>query len=107
MVKKAGVEKERARIQAIEDMAMKGHETLIAAAKFDTGITAEALAVQIIKAEKAKAGQFLADRAADADEIGDAANPGANEGNDLVAAEKRKQGKICQLSGKCFPWPEN
>ena len=54
MVKKAGVEKERARIQAIEDMAMKGHETLIAAAKFDTGITAEALAVQIIKAEKGK-----------------------------------------------------
>ena len=52
-------------------MAMKGHETLIAAAKFDTGITAEALAVQIIKAEKAKAkaGQFLADRAADADEM--------------------------------------
>lgn len=99
---KAGVEKERARIQAIEDMAMKGHETMIAAAKFDTGITAEALAVQIIKAEKAKAGQFLADRAADADEIGDAANPGANEGNDPDAAENEKKEKFVNLVANAF-----
>ena len=107
MVKKAGVEKERARIQAIEDMAMKGHETLIAAAKFDTGITAEALAVQIIKAEKAKAGQFLADRAADADEIGDAANPGANEGNDLVAAENENKEKFVNLVANAFRGQKN
>lgn len=77
----AGVNKERERIQAIEDMAMKGHETLIAKAKFETGVSAEALAVQIVKAEKAKADTFLSNRKADADEIKDGADSSdSNEG---------------------------
>ena len=76
----AGLEKERARIKAIEEMAMKGHEALITKAKFETGITAEAMAMEIIKAEKAKGGKFLNDRAADAAEIGDASDSGANDG---------------------------
>ena len=82
----AGADKERARIKAIEDMAMKGHETLIAKAKFETGVSAEALAVQIVKAEKAKADTFLSNRKADADEIKDGADSSdANKGRETSA----------------------
>lgn len=77
----AGVNQERARIKAIEEMAMKGHEQLITQAKFDTGISAESLAVQIVKAEKEKSARFLNDRQADANEIApEAAQSDANQG---------------------------
>lgn len=56
---KAGVDKERARIQAIEDMAMPGHDEMVNNAKFDSGITAEQLAVDIIKAEKQRGQNYL------------------------------------------------
>lgn len=91
----AGVEKERARIKAIEEMAMKGHEKLTAAAKFDTGVTAEAFAMEVIKAEKAKGSKFLAQRQEDADQIDDdAADAGANDGledEETVQAKKDKE----------------
>lgn len=60
-----GIAQERARIQAIEEVAVAGHEDLVAQAKFETGVTAEALAVAILKAEKVKAQKSLADRAQD------------------------------------------
>ena len=58
-----GVAQERARIQSIEEVAVTGHEDLVNEAKFETGITAEALAVMILKAEKVKAQKSLSDRA--------------------------------------------
>ncbi len=58
-----GIAQERARIQAIEEIAVVGHADLVQAAKFETGMTAEALAVAILKAEKVKAQKSLADRA--------------------------------------------
>lgn len=48
-----GANSERARIQAIEEMAMPGHEELVNRAKFENAISPEALAVELIKAEKA------------------------------------------------------
>lgn len=51
---KAGVMQENKRIKAIEEMALTGHEALVAKAKYETGMTAEQLAVEMIKAEKAK-----------------------------------------------------
>jgi ATP-dependent Clp protease, protease subunit len=47
-----GVTAERGRIQAIEDLALPGNEELINKAKFETGVSAEAVAMEIIKAEK-------------------------------------------------------
>lgn len=63
-----GIAQERARIQAIEEIAVVGHEDLVNAAKFDTGVTAEALAVAILKAEKVKAQKSLADRAQESEQ---------------------------------------
>lgn len=54
-----GVSNERARIKEIEDLAMPGNENLVNKAKFETGITAEKLAVEIIKAEKNKGQDYL------------------------------------------------
>lgn len=65
----AGQEQERARIQAIDEMVLPGQEALAAKAKFETGITAEAFAMELIKAEKAVKEKFLADRKSDADPV--------------------------------------
>lgn len=64
-----GAAKERARIQSIEEIAMAGHEQLVNAAKFDGITTAEMLAVQMVKAEKARAITRLANLALDAKDI--------------------------------------
>lgn len=57
------VEAERARIAAIDEVAIAGHDDLVAAAKAE-GTSADALATQILKAEKASGSRYLADRAA-------------------------------------------
>lgn len=64
-----GVEAERARIQAIEDMVIPGHEALATAAKFETGISAEAFAIELVKAEKATKDDFLNKRKRDASTV--------------------------------------
>lgn len=51
---KEGIEKERKRIQAIEEMALSGYDEIMKKAKFESGITAEQMAVEMIKAEKSK-----------------------------------------------------
>lgn len=66
---KAGVDQERDRIKAIEDMAMPGHDEMVNKAKFDSGISAEALAVEIVKAEKQRGQKFLTQRENDADDL--------------------------------------
>lgn len=77
--KSAGVQAERARIKAIEDMAMAGHEDLVNKAKFETGMTAEAVAVELIKAEKSKKDQYLNNRQADANDIPNDVHASAGE----------------------------
>ena len=67
----AGMTQERNRIKAIEDMALAGHEALVAKAKFDTGMTAEQLAVEMIKAEKTKTATIATNREKDAAELKD------------------------------------
>lgn len=66
---KAGMTQERNRIKAIEEMALTGHEALVAKAKFETGMTAEQLAVEMIKAEKQKKATMAQQRTADAEEL--------------------------------------
>lgn len=62
--RKEGADAERARIAGIEEVAVDGHEALVAAAKADGKTTPEALAMQILKAEKAAGTTHLATRAA-------------------------------------------
>lgn len=83
-----GVTKERARIQAIEEIAIAGHEDLVKVAKFDNAITAEQLAVNILKADKARNAAMLKNRNADAEEL-KGITPDANEG--LSANEEANQ----------------
>ncbi len=89
--KAEGIKAERARIAAIEDIALPGHEAEVKAAKFDTGLTAEALALAIIKAENQKRASFLADRTQDAADVGsvEPSEPEAKED-----AEKAKEAAI-------------
>ena len=64
-----GAQNERARVKAIEEIAVAGHEELVAKAKFDEPITAEQLAVAILKADKAKNAAALAARTADGEAV--------------------------------------
>lgn len=85
-----GAEQERERIQAIEDIAVVGHEDLVTAAKFDGKTTAEALAVQILKADKARGAQMLTARMKDAKAL-EGIEPEGNKGLNPKAEEKAKQ----------------
>ena len=97
-----GAQNERARIQAIEEIAVAGHENLVNAAKFDGVTTAEALAVQMIKAEKARNGQMLKkyqDDAKDLEGLGDQ----GNKGIDMKADAKKTAHaqKVSNLKNLC------
>lgn len=89
-----GVAQERQRMQAIDEVSMPGHEDLIAKARYETGESAEALAVALVKAEKgaqAKNLQNLQDDAKDSNVNGvpGAAAPGGNdEASEIKAAAK-------------------
>jgi len=50
---KAGIEKERSRIQAVEGSLLPGHEALVESMKYDGVTTGEQAAVKILHAEKA------------------------------------------------------
>jgi len=67
--KEAGIQAERKRIQAIDELAMPGNEELINKAKFETGISAEQVALEIIKAEKQRGTNFLATRQQEAEQL--------------------------------------
>lgn len=56
---KMGAERERSRLSAIEDIAVPGHESLVAEARKNPEMTAEKLALQMISAEKAQGGNFI------------------------------------------------
>lgn len=83
-----GAKDERARIQAIEEIAVAGHEELVAKAKFEEPMSAEQLAVAILKADKVKNAAALAARTADGAEV--AAVATAGEGVIPVGSEEAK-----------------
>lgn len=72
-VKNLGIEEgkeiENKRIQDIEDIAMPGNEELVNKAKFENKVTAEQLAVQIIKNDKEKAVNHFKNAQADAQQL--------------------------------------
>lgn len=82
-----GVEAERTRIKDIEDLGVTGHQDIIQAAKFTTGITAERTAMEIIKADKAKGGAYLANRQKDIQNSGmDGVEGGGDDGGKKAKA---------------------
>jgi ATP-dependent Clp endopeptidase proteolytic subunit ClpP len=83
---------ERERIKGIEDLAIPGNEDIINKAKFETGLTAEAVAVEIIKAQKAKGTDFINQANKDAIdanllEVNNIAAPENNKSDDVKDKE--------------------
>lgn len=79
---------ERARIKAIEEMAV-GHDELVAEAKYTNAMTPEAFAMAVLKAEKASKAEMLRKIENDAKELDGVVAEG-NEGLDPKAEAKKK-----------------
>ncbi len=60
---------ERDRIKQIEDSVIPGHDELVNKAKFETGVSAETLALEIMNAERGRNAAYLKNRAEDADPL--------------------------------------
>lgn len=93
---KEGTASERQRIKALEEMALAGHEEILAKAKFETGISAEQMAVEIVKAEKASReasaqahGKDAKDLAEVLDGISATEDPTASMGNKPKSEEEK------------------
>lgn len=84
-VKKAGYEEgvkaENSRIKAIEDLGIPGSEDLVNKAKFETGESAEKLAVNILKNQKEQGAQYLNNSKDDATDLEDVDGAEAPENN--------------------------
>lgn len=77
----AAVDAERARIKAIDEITLPGFEDLADKAKYETPVSAEAFAMQIVAAQKKTGQQFLADREDDLKNSGvNDVNPVSNKG---------------------------
>lgn len=99
----AGVAQERARLQAIEGVAVAGFEDLVVAAKFETGMSAADLAVAILKAQKEQAKAMLAARAEDADDLKGVA-PGAivTSKDDEEARKQAERDAVIKAGARAF-----
>ena len=65
--KEEGIKAERERIKEIEALSLPGNDELINKAKFETGVSASEVAIELIKAEKAKGTNYLKNLKADID----------------------------------------
>lgn len=86
----AGVKAERERIKLIENSVIPGHDELVNKAKFETGISAEVLALEILNAERGRNAAFLQNRQDDADELNNTIdkNEPQNKSEQAVTAVK-------------------
>lgn len=92
---KEGMKQENNRIKAIEEMALTGHEALVAKAKFETGMTAEQLAVEMVKAEKQKKATMLQNRKNDAEELNGIGSATASvDATPTMTAEEKERAEL-------------
>ena len=97
---KEGAENERARIKAIEEIAVTGHEELVAKAKFDEPMTAEQLAVAILKADKAKNAAALAARTAEGEAVAAAVPPTVIDEGKTEGVKKTRDEQIAEAKAE-------
>lgn len=97
-----GVKAERNRIKQIEDSVIPGHDDLVNKAKFETGISAESLALEILNAERGRNAAYLQNREDDAGELNNAVDPNApqNKGEQEAAAVKNSIGSAFKNRNK-------
>lgn len=100
-----GADNERARILAIEEIATPGHDELVNAAKLDSTMSAEKLAVEILRADKARNANMLQARANDAAELAtipQVSNEGVIPGEEKKAKESAEEQKIIEAGRRGF-----
>jgi hypothetical protein len=100
-----GADAERARILAIEDIATPGHDELVKQAKNDATMSAEKLAVAILKADKARNANMLQARANDAAELAaipQVSNEGILPGEVKKAKEDAEEQKIIEAGRRGY-----
>lgn len=100
-----GADNERARILAIEEIATPGHDELVNAAKLDSTMSAEKLAVEILKADKMRNANMLQARANDAQDLANipqVSNEGIIPGEEKKAKEDAEEQKIIEAGRRGF-----
>lgn len=100
-----GVKQERDRIKAIEEIAVVGHDEMVRDAKFTNAISAEKLAVAILKADKERGAQMLANRQKDAaglDSLGTEGNQGMNPEAEKKAKEEAEMKAVIEAGKRGF-----
>lgn len=100
-----GADNERARILAIEEIATPGHDELVNAAKLDSTMSAEKLAVEILKADKMRNANMLQARANDAQDLANipqVSNEGVIPGEEKKAKEDAEEQKIIEAGRRGF-----
>lgn len=91
---KEGAKAERARFQAIDDLGVTGHDELINSAKFgENPMTAEQVAVAVLKAEKGKLKNIQTMREADAKPLNEVA-PVSNDGIILNSKKEKTRDEL-------------
>lgn len=96
-----GVAKERARLQALDDLAMPGTEEMVNKAKYETFATAEATAIAILKADNERRKSAGDDAQADAKDANvNNVAPGAQEPKSDDAQVKEKGAMLASIINK-------
>jgi len=90
-----GAKQERARIAAIAELAVPGVEDIIRKAQFEEPMSPEAVAMEIVKAQKEKGKQHLEDMKADAEDLN---KVGASAPD--ISAEEQEEQRIVQAIAK-------
>lgn len=86
-----GVEQERNRFKAIDEIAMPGYEDIINKAKYESGESAELVAMMMIKQDKALAGNHLANTQIDAADLTNVGGTGAPQNLETEAEQASNQ----------------
>ena len=86
-----GVEQERNRFKAIDEIAMPGYEDIVNKAKYETGESAELVAMMMIKQDKALAGNHLANTQIDAADLTNVGGTGAPQNLETEAEQATNQ----------------
>lgn len=87
-IKNEGIKEERERIKAIEDIAVPGFEDMVQDAKFNNTISAELLAVNIVKANKNIGQNYIKNAKNDASQIDGI--EGSSSPNDVSEAQQEE-----------------
>lgn len=95
-----GVKAENERMKAIDEMALPGNETMVEAAKYQEPVTAEQLAVKMIKAQKEAGTDYLNNAKLDAEALGKVPPSAAPETENITEESKAVSALVNLWGGK-------